>query len=147
MSKNTKSKNLVLKETTATSIEAAQLPKVEKAANASYKTISAENIAMAIRLAEVEMERDDALLNFEKANEGFYKEISRLEDQLAFAQVELEAKNSLLTEITDKLTKFAETWKELRGKPWKRFFSAVGLLGEIMDIVITIITDIKKHTI
>ncbi len=147
MSKNTKSKNLVLKENPAVTVDTVQLPKADKASNASYKTISAENIAMATRLAEVEMERDNALLNFEKANEGFYKEITKLEDQLAFAQVELEAKNSLLAEITDKLTKFAETWKELRGKPWKRFISAVGLLGDIMDTILKIIADIKKHTI
>ena len=108
----------------------------------SLNSTMAEVEALGLNFAQAKESRDLLAVQVEKATMSHMQEVAVLQEKIMMLEFEVERKNGLLKYIQDKFKSFMQDWKDLRGKPWKRFWRAVGLLGDIMDIMTTIMNKI-----
>jgi chromosome segregation ATPase len=111
----------------------------------SLSSAMGEMEALSLNLAKEKETRDMLAGQLETATESHMAEIARLQEKILFLTAQVESKQNLIDYIKTLLSNFSTEWKDLRGKPWKRFWRAVALLSDFMDIVTIIIQKINDE--
>jgi len=114
---------------------------LEKSLSSTMK----EAEALSLSLAQANEAKDMLTDQMENVVESSLSEMAALQEKIMFLTFEIERKDGLLDYIQSKFLAFMFDWKELRGKPWKRFWKAVVLLGDIMDIMTSIMSKLDDE--